>query len=139
MAQLEIKPTTASRLRVSAIILIAIGLSGLLMYLLAGGRGDFFAPRSTLTTYMPGAAGIFKNSEVRLSGIKIGEVRKIELSGSLDPRRVIRVEMRVLTRYLKNIPVDSQTDLTADTIVGNVFVDIDEGKEPRSDSGERRP
>jgi ABC-type transporter Mla subunit MlaD len=89
MAELEIKPTAKMRLRVAGLIWIAIGISAVEMYLLAG--SDLFARRTTLTTYLPDAAGVTTDSEVRLSGIRIGGVRKVELSGSLDPRRIVRV------------------------------------------------
>lgn len=111
-------------------ILSGVAISIILMYLLVGGGADLFARRTTLTTYMPDATGISKDSEVRLSGIRIGRVESIGLSGSLDPRRVVHAEMRVLARYLKGIPQDSQTDVTADTLVGNQFIDIAEGKSP---------
>lgn len=130
VAGLEIKPTAGMRLRVTAIVCIAAGLSLVLTWLLVGGGTDLFARRTTLTTWMPDAAGIAKDSEVRLSGIRIGKVQKIDLSGSLDPRRAVRAEMRVLTRYLKGIPQDSQTDVSADTLIGNQFIDIAEGKSP---------
>ena len=128
MAELEIKPTAKMRLRVTAVIWIGIGISALEMYLLAG--SDLFERRTTLTTYLPDAAGVTTDSEVRLSGIRIGGVSKVELSGSLDPRRIVRVQMRVLARYLKSIPSDSQTDVNADTLVDYKFVDIAEGKSP---------
>lgn len=128
MAELEIKPTAKMRLRVIALICIGVAISALQMYLLAG--SDLFARRATLTTYLPGADGITTASEVRLSGIRIGTVQKVELSGSLDPRRIVRVQMRVLARYLKFIPSDSQTDVNADTIVDLKFIDIAEGKSP---------
>jgi phospholipid/cholesterol/gamma-HCH transport system substrate-binding protein len=130
MAELEIKPTPAMRMRVSLIVLIGAFISSTEMYLLAGGAGDFFDRRTTLTTYMPDAAGVTTESEVRLSGIHIGDVRKIELTGSLDPDRIVRAEMRILTRYLKNIPADSLTDVNADTIVASKYIDIAEGKSP---------
>jgi phospholipid/cholesterol/gamma-HCH transport system substrate-binding protein len=130
MAELEIKPTPRQRLRVLSILLIAIAFSLFLMYLLVGGGSDLIASRTDLTTYMPDAGGLSLQSQVRLSGIRIGTVDKIELSGILDPRRAVRVEMRVLTRYLRSIPEDSQTDITADTLVGYAFVDIAEGKSP---------
>jgi len=128
MAELEIKPTPRMRLRVFALIGTGAGISFLLMYLLVGGGQDFFARRTTLTTYMPDASGITEDSEVRLSGIRIGKVQSVELSGMLEPRRAVRTEMRVLTRYLKNIPEDSQTDVSADNLVGDQFIDIAEGK-----------
>jgi ABC-type transporter Mla subunit MlaD len=130
MAELEIKPTRRMRTRVFTLVAAAVALSFVLMYLLVGGGTDLFARRTTLTTYMPDAAGITEDAEVRLSGIRIGVVQSVELSGRLDPRRAVRTEMRVLTRYLKGIPEDSQTDVTADTLVGDQFIDIAEGKSP---------
>jgi phospholipid/cholesterol/gamma-HCH transport system substrate-binding protein len=130
MAELEIKPTAQMRLRVFALVVAGTGISLVLMYLLVGGGRDFFAQRTTLTTWMPDSAGIVADSEVRLSGIRIGAVQRVELSGLLDPRRAVRAEMRVLTRYLKSIPSDSQTDVSADTLVGDRFIDIAEGKSP---------
>jgi phospholipid/cholesterol/gamma-HCH transport system substrate-binding protein len=130
MAALEIKPTAKMRIRVLAIAVIGFGLAGLEMFLLAGGGADVFERRTTLTTYMPDAAGLDADSEVRLSGLTIGDVDKVELSGSMDPSRIVRVDMRVLVRYLKFIPADSQTDVNAETIVADKFVDIAEGKSP---------
>jgi phospholipid/cholesterol/gamma-HCH transport system substrate-binding protein len=130
MVALEIKPTRPMRTRVFALVAAGAVISFVLMYLLVGGGTDFFARRTTLTTYMPDAAGIDKNAEVRLSGIRIGTVQSVELSGRLDPRRSVRTEMRVLTRYLKGIPEDSQTDVSADTLLGYKFIDIAEGKSP---------
>jgi len=130
MAELEIKPTARMRLRVFALVAAATGISLVLMYLLVGGGRDFFAQRTTLTTYMPDSDGITPDSEVRLSGIRIGTVQSVELSGLLDPRRTVRARMRVLTRYLKSIPQDSQTDVGSDTLVSFKFIDIAEGKSP---------
>jgi phospholipid/cholesterol/gamma-HCH transport system substrate-binding protein len=130
MAELEIKPTARMRLRVFALFAVGTFLALVLMYLLVGGGQDFFARRTTLTTYMPDAGGVINGSEVRLSGIRIGTVNKVELSGLLDPRRSVRTEMRVLARYLRGIPEDSQTDVSSDTLVGYKFIDIAEGKSP---------
>lgn len=128
MAELEIKPTSGMRLRVLGIIVAGIAISLTLVYLLLG--GDFFAQRTTITTYMPDATGLDTTSEVRLSGIRIGSVEKVTLSNSLDRQRAVEVRLRVLTRYLKGIPSDSRTDISADTLVGSQFVDIAEGKSP---------
>jgi phospholipid/cholesterol/gamma-HCH transport system substrate-binding protein len=130
MAELEIKPTPRMRLRVFAVIGAGTAISLVLMYLLVGGGQDLFARRTTLTAYMPDATGLLKGSEVRLSGIRIGAVRSVELSGLVDSRRTVRAEMRVLTRYLKGIPEDSQTDIRSDTAVSLQFIDIAEGKSP---------
>lgn len=128
MAELEIKPTAAMRLRVAGVI--AAGLAGIaiLSFLLAGGGSELFTRKTTLTTYMPDATGLTTDSVVRLNGIQIGKVGKVEISESLDPQRAVRVSMRVLARYLKSVPNDSLTDISEDTLVGDQFVDIQEGK-----------
>jgi phospholipid/cholesterol/gamma-HCH transport system substrate-binding protein len=133
LAELEIKPTRAARLRVLTVAAVAIVILAYLVYLLAGGGASLFARQTTLTTYMPDATGLIpgsSGSEVRLSGITVGHVGVIQVSSSLDPQRAVRVELRVMTRYLKNIPSDSQTDISSDTLVGYQFVDIAEGKSP---------
>lgn len=129
-AELEIKPSFTMQLRVVGVMLAALGGAGLLIYLLIGGGGDIFAQRATITTYMPDATGLSRESEVRLSGIRIGTVSRVELSGRLDPQRPVRVDMRVVKRYLRSIPVDSLTNISTDTLVGGAFVDISEGKSP---------
>jgi len=115
-------------LRVVLLVATGIVLSSTEMYLLAGGLSDVFSRRTTLTTYMADAAGVTTASEVRLSGLHIGDVSGVELTDLPDPQRAVRVQMRVLTRYLKYIPSDSQTDVNADTIVADKYVDVDEGK-----------
>ena len=127
MAELEIKPSGAMKARVATLILTGTAISFFLMYLLVGGGGDFFARRTTLITYRSDSGGLNTDSEVRLAGIQIGEVDKVELAGGLDPKRAVRVQMRVLVRYLQQIPSDSQTDVNADTIVDVPFVEIDPG------------
>jgi phospholipid/cholesterol/gamma-HCH transport system substrate-binding protein len=129
-AQLEIKPTAAMGIRIMAIMVSAAFLTLFLAFLLFGGGSDLFAQRAALTTYMPDATGLSPDSEVRLSGIRIGMVDRVEFSGLLDPQRAIRVRLHVWKRYLKNIPEDSQTDIDSDNIVGYAFIGITEGKSP---------
>jgi phospholipid/cholesterol/gamma-HCH transport system substrate-binding protein len=129
-AQLEIKPSGAMITRTVGVIASAIFITLFLAYLLIGGAADLFAQRTTLTTYMPDGTGLSPDSEVRLSGIRIGKVDKVEFSGLLDPQRAIRVRVHVWKRYLKNIPEDSQTDVDSDNIVGYAFIGIAEGKSP---------
>jgi phospholipid/cholesterol/gamma-HCH transport system substrate-binding protein len=128
LAELAIKPTTGQRLRSLVVIAIAIALTTTLAFLLIGGGGDLLARRTTITTYMPDGTGLAGYSVVRVNGIPIGKVSSFGISGLLDPQRAVKVEMRVVTRFLKNIPIDSQTNLGKDTLVGYPFIDIDLGK-----------
>ncbi len=130
MAELEIKPTAGAQARVASVVLAAVLITGTLVYLLTGGGRVLFASKSTIYTYIPDTEGLQKSAEVRLSGIPIGEVTNIDLSGLVDPQRVVKVEMRVDTQFLKSIPSDSETSITADNLVGWQFISIDEGKSP---------
>ncbi len=130
MVELEIKPKAAAIARVTVVILLAITISLTLVFLLTGGGRVIFASHSTIYTYLPDSGGLVRDAEVRLSGIPIGTVKKIELSGLLDPQRTVRIEMRVDTNFLRSIPADSQTSITADNLVGDQFLSIDEGKSP---------
>ncbi len=128
MLELEIKPTRGQRLRSVTVIVLAAVLTITLSLLLLGGGGDLLARRTTITTYMPDGTGLGGYSVVRVGGIPIGKVTKVDISGLLDPQRSVRVELRVVSRFLKNIPIDSQTSIGTDTLVGYPFIDIDPGK-----------
>lgn len=128
--ELEIRPGAAAQARVTAVIVAAAAIAITLMYLLTGGGTELFSPHTTLTTFVPDAAGLVQGSEVRLSGIPIGNVETVDVSGFLDPQRIVRVDMKVDTRFLKNIPRDSQTIISADTLIGDQFVSIEEGTSP---------
>jgi phospholipid/cholesterol/gamma-HCH transport system substrate-binding protein len=131
MAELEIKPSVASRVRVSVVILCAAAITGTLVFLLSGGGADSFSRKATISTYMPDVTGLARNSEVRLDGLKIGHVVNVGITPSLDPQRSVRVDMKIVSRFLKRIPADAQTSIGADTVVGYRFVSIDGGKSPR--------
>lgn len=137
MAELEIKPTAGMRFRVFAIMWIAFCLAAMLIYLLTGGRGELFAASADISTYLPDATGVTLKSPVRLSGIQIGNVSHVELSNRIDPQRAVLVQMTIRKRYLRNIPMDSTTAINANTLIGDKFVDINEGKSaaPLSENG----
>jgi len=128
--ELEIRPGAAANARVTFVIVLAVAIAATLIFLITGGGRKLFSPQTTLTTLVPSAAGAVVGSEVRLSGIPIGNVIKVDLSGLMDPQRVVRIDMKVDESFLKNIPADSQTVITEDTLVGDQFVSIEEGKSP---------
>src|SRR5881628_757079 len=114
------------RLSVLALLALASGLGLVLIFLITGGGRQFFEKTASLTTFMPDGMGIAPGSEVRLSGIGIGRVTHVDVSGLLDPQRVVRADFQINTRFLRSIPSDSQTSIGADTLVGYKFIDIAE-------------
>lgn len=128
MAELEIKPTAGMRMRVYLLIVAAAITTLVLCWLLAGSGANLFIPRATVYTDLPDATGLAPESDVRLDGLHVGDISKIEISPVPDPQHAVRVVMRIQRSYLKNIPADSMTAVDEDTIVGDQFLSIAAGK-----------
>jgi phospholipid/cholesterol/gamma-HCH transport system substrate-binding protein len=113
--------------RVTVLISFALSAVLILMYLLSGGGKDFFQRRVTLRTYLPDGSGLEKKAMVELDGIKVGRVQSVELSHSNEPSRVVRVNIALNQNFLASIPVDSQTELTEDNLLGDKYINIHRG------------
>jgi phospholipid/cholesterol/gamma-HCH transport system substrate-binding protein len=113
---------TWAKLRVFAVSAVGLVILGVLLYLLTGGM--LLAEKATLYLYIPDATGIAESSPVRVNGIDVGRVDQVVLSGSRDPKRVIRVTLIVERKSLSMIPVGSYAELGTDTPVGDKFVDV---------------
>ncbi|HXE63372.1 MAG TPA: MlaD family protein [Bryobacteraceae bacterium] len=135
MAELEIKPSRKMLSRIGMLISSAAVIVGVLVWLLTGGGIGLFAPKVDIKTYMPDATGLGVGAPVRLNGIPVGAVKRIAISHYLDMQRAVYVDLRVESKYLSRIPVDSQTSIGSDTLIGDQFVDIAPGKARRSVRG----
>jgi phospholipid/cholesterol/gamma-HCH transport system substrate-binding protein len=131
MAELEIKPSPKMVARVGALLGSAATLVAVLVWLLTGGGVGLFASKVQMKTYLPDATGLGVGAPVRLNGIQIGAVKRIRISGYLDMQRSVRLDLRVESKYLPRIPVDSQTSVGSDTLIGDKFVNIAAGKDQR--------
>jgi phospholipid/cholesterol/gamma-HCH transport system substrate-binding protein len=118
--------TTWARLRVGLMAIVSLFILGVLIYLLSGSAG-FFKTKVLLYTFMDSAA-MTKGSPVRLNGILIGEVKNVELTGSNQPGRIVKITMEVDGDYLKQIPVDSLTEMAAVNLLGAKYINISKGK-----------
>jgi len=90
-------------------------------------RRTFLRYEFDLVAYVDDSAGIAASSPVLLNGIAIGHVRRVTLSGSTDPRRTVRFDMRFSRTYLSEIPDDSTVAIRAANLLGDKFVDISRG------------
>jgi phospholipid/cholesterol/gamma-HCH transport system substrate-binding protein len=114
-----------AKFRSSAVILAALLILGTLAYLLTG--GTVLEPKVQIYLYLPDATGIAAGSPVRVDGIQVGKVRLVELSGSNEPNRVVKVTMAVDRDRLTSITDDSTAETTSDTLIGDKFVDVTSG------------
>jgi len=116
-----------ARLRVATMIGGALGILSVLVYLLLGGA-EILEPSVSVHAYMIDLAGLKKGSPVEFNGIRVGTVTAAELSGLMEPQKVVRIDMEIKNAFLKSIPEDSTVVVSAETVLGDKFADINEGK-----------
>src|SRR6185312_2277103 len=117
-----------AKFRVASVSIVALTILGTLIYLLTGGA--LLEQKATLYLFISDATGLSSDSPVRVNGILAGQVKKVELTGSNSPNRIVKVTLEVERDKLEAITKDSMTQLSTDTLVGDKYVDISSGKAP---------
>jgi phospholipid/cholesterol/gamma-HCH transport system substrate-binding protein len=115
-----------SQLRVGVMAAFALGIFGVLVFLMTGTNG-LFKSTSDVYTYFDDSANIAMAAQVTLNGITVGKVNHVGLSGSSEPGKIIKVTMQIQDDYLKSIPVDSQAVITAGNLLGTKYINIKKG------------
>jgi len=118
-----------AQLRVGIMAIVAMILLAILVFLLTGER-RFFARKAIVHTFLDDSAALTTGSPVRLNGILIGSVRRVELSGEGVPMRIIKVDMEVDESTLQSIPEDSIASITAENVLGTKYINIKRGQSP---------
>jgi len=116
-----------SQLKVGVIAFAAVMVLALLILLLTGSRG-IFEHNEIIRTYLDDASGIAESTPVRLNGILVGAVQGVRLSGSKDPKRAVEFEMAIEDKFMKEIPEDSTSEISAANLLGDKFVNITKGR-----------
>src|SRR5579862_2696774 len=115
-----------SKLRVGLVAMAAFLILFVLVFLLTSSRG-LFRRYATLYTYMSDASGMANGTAVELNGIPIGYLDHLQLTGSPDPKRAVEFVMKVQTKFLQDIPVDSNVGIAAANLLGEKFINITKG------------
>jgi phospholipid/cholesterol/gamma-HCH transport system substrate-binding protein len=118
--------------RVAVVSIAALAILSVLLYLLLG--GSLLTEKAYLYVYIPDATGLGPSSPVRVDGVTVGKVAAVDLSGSKDPQRVVRVTLVVARSVLAAIPPGSYVQLSFEDPVGNKYIDI-----TSRGSGQRQP
>jgi phospholipid/cholesterol/gamma-HCH transport system substrate-binding protein len=119
-----------SKLRVGIVFITACVILFVLVFLLTSSKGGLFKHNVPLRTYMEDASGLSDGTAVRLNGITIGYLDRLELTGSRDPKRAVQFAMMVQPEYLPQIPVDSVVGIGAANLLGDKFLNITRGQSP---------
>jgi phospholipid/cholesterol/gamma-HCH transport system substrate-binding protein len=119
-----------AQLRVGILAAVAFIILAVLIFLLTGNR-NIFAKEVTIYTFMDDSAAITEGSAVRLSGIAIGKIGRVALSGENKPNRRIRLDLIVDLDKLGRIPADSEASIGAENLLGTKYINIKMGKESK--------
>jgi phospholipid/cholesterol/gamma-HCH transport system substrate-binding protein len=115
-----------ARLKVGIVTIAAMAILTILIFLITG-QTNIFESRTLLYSYMADAAALAEGAPVNLNGIPVGKVKRIALSGLKEPQRLVRVEMDLPERVLKNIPVDSVSQISSANVLGTKYINIKSG------------
>lgn len=116
-----------SQLKVGLLALAAMIVVAVLSFLLTS-TGGIFHRTAILHTYLNDSAGMAVGATVRLNGIPIGSIDKVQLSGLRTPGKIVEIAMLVKHQYLADIPTDSKAGISAANLLGDKYINITMGK-----------
>lgn len=120
-----------SQLRVGVMAIGAMVIAGVLIFLMTGEKKPWTRDVA-LYTYMDNSAALGRGAPVRLNGILVGKVEEIILSGEKIPNRIVKIHMEVEQARLRDIPVDSVAEISAENVLGAKFINISMGRSPQT-------
>jgi phospholipid/cholesterol/gamma-HCH transport system substrate-binding protein len=129
-------PTTSkskwAQLKVGIMAIVALLLLAFLIVLMSGAN-PLFRRTTEVYTYLGDSVAMTEGATpVRLNGILIGKVKKIELSGSTDPGRIVKLTLSIYDDALPLVPVDSSAKLAQQNLLGSRYVNIKKGIKPQT-------
>jgi phospholipid/cholesterol/gamma-HCH transport system substrate-binding protein len=116
-------------LKVATLVLVSLGLLAMFIAILGGFS---FGPVSRIYVDYDFSGNIHEGAPVKISGIKVGKVEKIEfLGGEIDPqvnRRVqVRLSVQIEDRARKAIHEDAEFFVNTQGVLGEQYLEIAPG------------
>jgi phospholipid/cholesterol/gamma-HCH transport system substrate-binding protein len=116
-----------AQLKVGIMAIVALLILAFLIVLMSGAN-PLFRRTTEVYTYLGDSVAMTEGATpVRLNGILIGKVKKIELSGLSDPNRIVKLTLSIYDDALPLVPVDSQAKLAQQNLLGSRYVNIKKG------------
>ncbi len=120
------KQITWAQLRVGLLAISSIAIFAVGVFFISG-RVGFFSRRYTLKTFLSDAGGLREGAQVRLAGVPVGNVHRIRISSSPDPRHAVEIELKLARLYANQIGADSVATVETAGLLGESYVDISRG------------
>ena len=124
------KQLTWTELRVGLFVMAGAVLLAVVIFYVTGGSG--WGPKYRLRAYLPEVDGLTIGAPVRVDGVEVGNVEKIELAvpkpgAPVSKDRNIEVDLRLQKSFQTYVRSDSSAGLITEGLLGNRYVDIDRG------------
>jgi phospholipid/cholesterol/gamma-HCH transport system substrate-binding protein len=113
-----------SQLKVGLTVVVA-SIALMTLIILMSGSGGLFTSKIYLKSYFPDASGLAEGAPVKLSGVDIGNVKKIRVVTEHPPDMPVEVTMKVNTNYHFFLRKDSKTILSTAGVLGATYINID--------------
>jgi phospholipid/cholesterol/gamma-HCH transport system substrate-binding protein len=117
---------TWAQLRVGILVIVSLTIFAVGIFFISGQLG-FFTRQYTIKAYLPSASDLREGAQVRLAGIMVGNVAKIQISPYPDPQRAVELNLKVARRYQKEIRTDSVGTVDTVGLLGDSYMDISRG------------
>jgi len=113
-----------SELKVGLTVLAA-SITLAILILLMSGTGGIFTRKILLKSYFDNAGGLRVGAPVRLQGVDVGNVTRIQVVSDPAKRLTpVEVTMKVSTRFHESLRKDSVTTLSTAGVLGETYIDI---------------
>ena len=116
-----------SQLKVGIMALVALVILAVLVFLMTGANNPF-SEKFILYAFFPDSVAMTDGSAVRLNGILVGKVSRIELTGDANNKRAVRMTMEIEEHFKGNIPKDSEVGYDAENVLGTKYLNIERGQ-----------
>jgi phospholipid/cholesterol/gamma-HCH transport system substrate-binding protein len=121
------KKVAWSQLKVGIMALVALAILAVLVFLMTGANNPF-SEKFILYAFFPDSVAMTDGSAVRLNGILVGKVSRIELTGDANNKRAVRMTMEIEEHFKGNIPKDSEVGYDAENVLGTKYLNIERGQ-----------
>jgi phospholipid/cholesterol/gamma-HCH transport system substrate-binding protein len=124
------KQLTWSELRVGLFVLVGLLVLAVAIFYVTG--TGVWGPKYRLNTFLPEVSGLAAGAPVRLDGVEIGNVERINLvprehGKAPDKAHNVEVGMRLDKNFQSDILTDSVATLVTEGLLGNRYVNIERG------------
>src|SRR5881394_2250271 len=119
-----VRTDVRTKSRVGIIVFAALVLfAGFLMVI--GGKTGFFLARTSYFTRFPNSQGLMEGNQVRLAGVTVGAVRKIEVPR--QPGQDLTISFDIEKRYQHMVKTDSRVEIKTIGLLGDKYLEVTPG------------